>query len=63
MRFKYSENEIQHAIDILDKLINSRAINAIETIKNYKISKNFDMFTSYRLNKELNRMNNFNKGR
>ena len=62
MRFKTSENEISEAIDILDKLINSKPNTALETIRNYKVSKNFDMFTSYRLNKELNRINSLHKG-
>jgi len=61
MRFKSSDNEVKNAIDILDKLINSRPTTAIETIRNYKASKSFDSFTSFRLNKELKRINNLGK--
>lgn len=61
MKFKSSENEIKNAIEILDSLINAKPTTAFETIRNYKTSRKFDMFTSYRLNKELNRINSLNK--
>lgn len=62
MKFKSSENEIKNAIEILDSLINTKPTTALETIRNYKASRKFDTFTSYRLNKELNRINSLNKG-
>ena len=62
MKFKSSENEIKNAIEILDSLINSKPAAVFDAIKGYKSSKSFDMFTSYRLNKELNRINTFKKG-
>lgn len=63
MKFKSSESEIKNAIDILDSLINAKPTTALETIRNYKASKNIDMFTIFRLNKELDRLNNLGNGR
>ena len=63
MKFKSSESEIRNAIDILDSLIKAKPTTALEAIRNYKASKNIDMFTIFRLNKELNRLNNLGNGR
>lgn len=56
MKFTSSENEISNAIDILDKLINANTSNTMETIRRYKTVQEIDMFTSFRLRRELKKI-------
>lgn len=54
MKFTTPDSDIHNAIDVLDKLINQKnSSNVMETIRRYKSSGTVDMFTSYRLNKQL----------
>jgi hypothetical protein len=56
--FSKTDNEVKQAINILESLINSKTTNALETIQRYKASKEIDLFTSYRLNRELKKLHN-----
>lgn len=54
MNFSTPENDVHNAIEVLDKLINQKnSASVMETIRRYKNTGNMDMFTSYRLNKQL----------
>jgi len=57
MQFKSSDNEVANTINILDKLINSNTSNTMEIIRSYKNTSELDVFTSFRLRKELARVN------
>lgn len=57
MKFTTSDRDIKKAIDILDNLVNTEPQNAIEAIRNYKISRQVEDFTSFRVNKEIMRFN------
>jgi hypothetical protein len=57
MQFTNSETEIAEAITLLDKLIKSNPARTIETIRKYKNKYEIDMFTSFRLKKELQKIN------
>lgn len=57
MKFTSSDNEIKNAIQVLDKLININASTTMEAVRRYKNSQTLDIFTSFKLKKELARVN------
>ncbi|MEI8377157.1 MAG: hypothetical protein WCF95_01330 [bacterium] len=57
MQFTSSENEIKDAIKVLDKLVNANTSNTMEAIRRYKNGQSLDIFTSFKLKKELTRVN------
>ncbi|MDD3419027.1 MAG: hypothetical protein PHE78_00340 [Candidatus Gastranaerophilales bacterium] len=56
MKINTPDTEIKNAIDILESLINSKTTNVFDTIRRYKEAQTMDSFTSYRLNKELKKL-------
>jgi len=57
MKFTNSDADIRSSIQVLDKLINTSPEKTMEIIRTHKKSTELDIFTSYRINKELSRIN------
>lgn len=57
MQYTSLDNEVTDAIIILDRLININASNTMESIRRFKNNQELDMFSSFRLKKELARVN------
>lgn len=53
MKFTTSDKDVKEAIEVLDKLINAKSSNALQILKRYKNTNELDLFSSYRLKKEL----------